>query len=66
MFIYNEPKQVFVHDGEQWRSIKLTYASYTDVFTYKGLSAGEPNPELTVSDGLRAEMESIEEYLIQN
>ena len=66
MFIYEEQKQVFVHDGEGWRAISLTYTSYTDVFTYEGLSAGEPNPEWTVSDGLRAELEGIGNHLTQN
>jgi len=66
MFIYEEPKQVFVHDGEGWRAIPLMYTSYTDVFTYEGLSAGEPTPEWTVSDGLRAELEGIGNQLTQN
>ena len=66
MFIYEEPEQVFVHDGERWWAIPLMYTSYTDVFTYEGLSAGEPNPEWTVSDGLRAELEGIGNHLTQN
>ena len=59
MFIYEEPKQVFVHDGERWWAIPLSYTAYTDVYTYEGLTAGEPTADWSVSNGLKAEIEAI-------
>ena len=65
MFIYEEPERVFVHDGVGWQMIPLSYSSYTDVFHYEGLTAGEPTAEFTVSDGLRMEMDGIGADLTQ-
>jgi len=42
MFIYDEPKTVYLFDGTQWYAAELTYESYTDVYTYTGLTVGEP------------------------
>lgn len=63
MFIYEEPEQVFVHDGERWWAIPLSYAAYTDIYTYEGLTAGEPTADWSVSNGLKAEIEGIGDYL---
>lgn len=42
LFIYDEPKTVYLSDGIQWYAAELTYESYTDVYTYTGLTVGEP------------------------
>lgn len=42
MFIYDEPKTVYVSDETGWKSMDLSYQSYIDVYTYTGLTAAEP------------------------
>lgn len=51
MFIYDEPKTVYLSDGTQWYAAELTYESYTDVYTYTELTVGEPRiPEKLLPD----------------
>ena len=42
MYCYDQPNMVFLRDGYQWYGVRLSYARYTDVYTYSGMQVSQP------------------------